>query len=184
MTTQNFLKKNLIIRINRLLELKILTIKDVSIKYVNWLKNPNVMKYTEQKNLTHNLISTKNFVDQKLKSDCDFLFGIYYKKKHIGNIKLGPINWKKLSTQISFFLGEESFWGKGIIPQVIKKLIEFASKKLNINEINAGYYEENFASAKVFEKCLFKKVSKKVKFDKHKQKYLKIIHVKKKIYKV
>ena len=113
-----------------------------------------------------------------------FYLEFIVKKKHIGNIKLGPINWKKLSTQISFFLGEESFWGKGIIPQVIKKLIEFASKKLNINEINAGYYEENFASAKVFEKCLFKKVSKKVKFDKHKQKYLKIIYVKKKIYKV
>ena len=77
MKSQNFLKKNLILKINSVLELKILTAKDVSIKYVNWLKNPNIMKFTEQKNLKHNLASTKNFVAQKLKSDCDFLFGIF-----------------------------------------------------------------------------------------------------------
>ena len=181
MKSQNFLKKNLILKINSVLELKILTAKDVSIKYVNWLKNPNIMKYTEQKNLKHNLASTKNFVAQKLKSDCDFLFGIFYKKKHIGNIKLGPINWKKFETQISFFIGEESLWGKSIIPQVIEKLIEYSSIKLSLNEINAGYYEKNFASAKVFEKCLFKKVSEKIKYDKKNEKYFKVIYVNKKI---
>ena len=181
MKSQSFLKKNLIIKINSKLELKVLTSKDVSIHYVNWLKNPYIMQYTEQKNLKHSLASTKKFVDQKLKSNCDFLFGIFYRKKHIGNIKLGPINWKKFETQLSFFIGEESLWGKGIIPQVIEKLIEYSSKKLNLNEINAGYYEKNFASAKVFEKCLFKKVSEKIKYDKNEEKYFKVIYVNKKI---
>ena len=35
------------------------------------------------------------FVEEKLQSKFDFLFGIFLNNNHLGNIKLGPIDWEK-----------------------------------------------------------------------------------------
>ena len=61
------------------------------------------------------------FVDEKYKSDVDILFGIYFEKIHVGNIKLGPIDWKNGEGEVSYIIGEKRFWGMGLagMPQAI-----------------------------------------------------------------
>ena len=101
---------------------KILKKSDVTPKYISWLNDYEVTQFTEQKYLKHNYESVLNFVIEKYKSEQDFLFGIFYKNSHIGNMKLGPIKWEHKSAEISFFIGEKDFWGKGIATKCIKKL--------------------------------------------------------------
>ena len=77
--------------------LKELQIKDVTKEYVSWMNNKEIMKYTEI-DKKQNLKSVKAYVKDKSKSKYEYLFGIYVNeknnlKKHIGNIKLGPINF-------------------------------------------------------------------------------------------
>ena len=67
------------------------------------------------------------------------MFGIFLNDNHLGNIKLGPIDWAKREAQISFFLGEKKIWGKGIMFKVIKKLLSFSFQTLKLTEIKAGY---------------------------------------------
>ena len=55
------------------------------------MNNKSIVKYTEQRYYKHTEQSVKKFVDKKFKSKNNFLFGIFFHKKHIGNIKLGPI---------------------------------------------------------------------------------------------
>ena len=112
------------------------------------------MKFTEQNKKNHTLESTIKFVEEKFQSKFDFLFGIFLNNNHLGNIKL--IDWAKREAQISFFLGEKKFWGKGIMFKVIKKLLSFAFQTLRLIEIKAGYDKKNIASAKIFEKCNFR----------------------------
>ena len=81
---------------------------------------------------------------------------LFIKKKHVGNIKLGKINWEHKNTEVSFFIGDKKFWGKGIASNSLKKVVSFATNTLNLKKINAGYYENNFGSAKVFSNCNFK----------------------------
>ena len=59
--------------------MRIISKKDVSLKYLNWLKSYEVMKFTEQNKKKHTLKSTKDFVEEKLLSNCDLLFGIFLK---------------------------------------------------------------------------------------------------------
>ena len=113
------------------------------------------MKFTEQNKKKHTIKSTKVFVEEKLLSNYDLLFGIFFKNEHIGNTKLGPIDWEKKEAQVSFFLGEKNFWGQGIMPKVINTILSYAFKSLKLLEIKAGYEKKNLASAKVFEKCGF-----------------------------
>tara|TARA_B100000795_G_scaffold111743_1_gene82593 strand:+ start:394 stop:948 length:555 start_codon:yes stop_codon:yes gene_type:complete len=135
--------------------LRIVTKKDVSDNYVRWMNDNEMTKYTEQRYQKHSIENIEMFVDDKFKSKSDLLFGIFFEKMHIGNIKIGPVKWEHLSSEISFFIGEKNFLGKGIMSATVNKVVNFAFLELGLEKINAGYYEKNIASAKLFEKCGF-----------------------------
>ena len=107
--------------------------KDISNKYQNWMNDFEVHKYTEQKYIKHSLADIRNFVREKNKSKNEFLYGIFLKKNnlniHIGNIKLGPINFIHKYAEISYFIGEKELWGKGYTTLAIKEIIKIAKKK-------------------------------------------------------
>jgi|TARA_B100000795_G_scaffold256721_1_gene229364 ribosomal-protein-alanine N-acetyltransferase len=133
--------------------------KDISKEYQNWLNDFEVQRYTEQKYKKHSLADVRNFVREKNKSKNEFLYGIFLKKNnlntHIGNIKLGPINFTHKSAQISYFIGEKELWGNGYTTLAIKEIIKIAKKK-GVKKLKAGLYEPNIGSEKVLIKNGFK----------------------------
>ena len=145
------------------IELRILESKDVNSVYVSWLNNKQIVKFTEQKGMVHSLESVKQYVNEKFLSENEYLFGIYKKSKHIGNIKLGPVDFVHKTAEISFFIGQVDEWGKGIMTKVINKLVTHAFENLGIEKISAGCYDENLGSKKVLIKCGFKIEGIKVK---------------------
>ena len=106
------MNKDIILRVNDQIHLKILKVSDVNESYVKWLNDYEVTKYTEQRYFKHDVKRVKKFVDEKYKSENDLLFGIYFENLHIGNIKLGPIIWEHKSANISYIIGNKSFWRK------------------------------------------------------------------------
>ena len=149
------MEKDSKIRVDEKIHLRTIVVEDVSENYVNWLNDYEVTKYTEQKYFKHTLESVANFVNQKYHSNNDLLFGIFLENSHIGNIKLGNINLHHMSSEISYFIGNKNFWGKGIASKCVRCVVEYAIKELDLKKINAGYYEGNEGSAKVLEKCGF-----------------------------
>ena len=127
--------------------------KDIGLKYQKWMNDTEVHKYTEQRHKKHSLKDIKDFVIQKNKSKYEFLYGIFLKKtkSHIGNIKLGPINFIHKVAEISYFIGEKELWRKGYATEAIRKIIKIARKK-KIKKLKAGLHEINFGSKKVLEK--------------------------------
>jgi len=149
--------KNLILlKVNEKCFLRPLTKEDVSDNYISWLNDYEVMKFTEQKYHKHSKGDVEKFVNQKFESKSDFLFGIFYENKHIGNIKLGPILWEHRSAVITYFIGEKSYWGNGIATIVVEKVVNFGITDLSLEKIHAGYYSNNYASGKVLANCGFK----------------------------
>jgi [ribosomal protein S5]-alanine N-acetyltransferase len=133
--------------------------KDISKKYQNWMNDFEVHKYTEQKYIKHSLINIRNFVREKNKSKNEFLYGIFLKRNifkiHIGNIKLGPINFIHKTGEISYFIGEKELRGKGYTTLAIKEIIKIA-KKMGLKKLKAALYEMNIGSKKVLIKNGFK----------------------------
>jgi len=133
--------------------------KDISKKYLNWMNDPLVHEYTEQKNIKHSLATISKFVKEKNRCKNEFLYGIFLKKTnsyiHIGNIKLGPINSVHKNAEISYFIGEKELWGKGYSTIAIEKIIKLA-KKMGIKKLRASLYEMNIGSKKVLTKNNFK----------------------------
>ena len=133
--------------------------KDISKKYLTWMNDLEVHKYTEQKYIKHSKTKIRKFVKEKNKSKNEFLYGIFLKRNnlytHIGNIKLGPVNFNHKFSNISYFIGEREMWGKGYTTLAIKEIIKIA-KKMGLKKLKAGLHEMNIGSKKVLEKNNFK----------------------------
>ncbi len=76
-------------------------------------------------------------------------------QKHIGNIKLGPINYLHSIACLSLFIGDRNSWGNGYATDAIRLISEWSFAHLKLFKLHAYIYAENVASAKAFKKAGF-----------------------------
>lgn len=142
--------KNKIILNESFFYLRILTDKDYTSEYKEWLNDPNINQYLETRHHIQDENSIKTFVKKMYQSSDSYLFGIFVKKgdQHIGNIKLGPIHQKYFSADISYFIGNKAYHGQRIATKAIGLIKTFAFEVLDLYKLKAGYYENNIGSKK------------------------------------
>lgn len=124
---------------------------DVTENYVAWMNDPEVVRYTEQKFMSHTVETVTRFVDEIWQAEDSFLFGIFIDEKHVGNIKLGPINIYHQHAGLSYIIGDKKFWGKGVARASIAAVIAFGFLNINLHKIWATCFDENTASVRALE---------------------------------
>ena len=149
------IKRKLELQIQNGLRLKVLLPSDVTSDYVAWMNDIAVTAYTEQSDFKHTRSSVLDFVKAKLASASEYLFGIWFNDLHIGNIKLGPINFRHSRAEISYIIGRKEFWGQGFATKAITRVVAFAFDDLLIEKLCAGVYSDNIGSCKALEKSGF-----------------------------
>jgi RimJ/RimL family protein N-acetyltransferase len=90
----------------------------------------------------------------------DFVvFTIYHKgdKRPIGSVGFNRINWVNRNANIFGTIGETEYWGRGIIGEATKLLINYGFTELNFHKIYAGVITPNARSLRAAEKLGFKK---------------------------
>jgi [ribosomal protein S5]-alanine N-acetyltransferase len=75
--------------------------------------------------------------------------------RHIGNIKIGPINQIHRFADIGLLIGERDCWGKGYATEALRLVTNYAFKTLNLHKLTAGCYDGNKGSEKAFIKAGF-----------------------------
>src|SRR5262249_39270580 len=75
--------------------------------------------------------------------------------RHIGNIKLGPIQWIHRFADIGLLIGEKDCWGRGYATEAIRLVTDYAFCELNLHKLAAGCYDLNQGSIKAFQKVGF-----------------------------
>lgn len=133
---------------------------DLTQTYCDWLNDPEVNRYLETRWKIQTLETIYNYwVDHVDQPDESWL-GIWSKKtdSHIGNIKLGPINWYHRRGDISLFIGTPVRFGKGYGSEAINLMVDHAFNNLNLHKVTAGIYSGNTGSIKAFGKCGFNHV--------------------------
>ena len=140
---------------NDIIYLKGITQEDVTINYIEWMNDSDINSYLETRFIYQSETQIRQFVQEKTGCLEEQLFGIFVKdgSKHIGNIKLGPINWIHRRADISLLIGDKNWWGKGIATQAIDLISSFAITTLNLNKLMAGAYKDNKGSIRAFQKC-------------------------------
>jgi ribosomal-protein-alanine N-acetyltransferase len=137
--------------------LRVINEKDLEGRYFDWLNDCEVTKYLETgffPNSSENMLKYFNDVGRNVNN---VLLAIIDAKtnKHIGNIRLGPINWIHRNAFLGIIVGEKEFWGKGYATESIKLMVEYGFDRLNLHKISAGVNNYNTASLKAFERVGF-----------------------------
>lgn len=125
---------------------------DVSDEYIQWLNDPLINQYLETRHQQQDLKSILRFVNEMQANPNEHLFTIRVKEtnKHIGNIKVGNINTYHNIAEVSLFIGDKSYWGRGIASHAIQLISSFSIKNLKLRKLCAGAYKQNIASTKAF----------------------------------
>ena len=62
---------------------------------------------------------------------------------------------KSSEAEIGYWIGRP-YWGQGLIPEAVERLLARCFKELNLEVVWCGYYDGNTKSKRVCEKCGFK----------------------------
>lgn len=130
-----------------------LCVEDALTSY-KWRNNPNIWKYTLNK--ANKVITPEietEWIQKVLNNKNEKRFAIIADGQYIGNTYL--TNIENGNAKFHIFIGEESFWGKGIATEVVKQVLDFAKKELKLNTIHFNPSIDNIAILKLYRKIGF-----------------------------
>ena len=135
--------------------LRLLTLADCTEAYVGWLQDPQVNQYLETRWSPQTLQSVRDFVASMVDSPHSYLFAIVDRsdQRHVGNLKVGPINDKHRHADVSYFIGERDRWGKGLATDAIRVATRLAFERLALHRVQAGVYGANQGSCRALERA-------------------------------
>jgi diamine N-acetyltransferase len=132
-----------------------LKISDASISW-KWRNDPHIWKLTGRK---WNNKVTKQMEEQWLemvllnKNEKRFAICVNKNKKYVGNVQLTDI--KNSKAQFHIFIGEKSYWGKGIATKATKLILDYGFDMLKLNEVYLYVKKDNLAAINAYKKCGF-----------------------------
>ncbi len=129
---------------------------DVSSEWVSWLNNKKINKYSNQRFLKHSVKTQKEFIRKKIKDKSSRMFAIFYLKQHIGIIELTKIDNVHKNCIVSFMIGNNKYWNKGLASEALRQILDIGFKTLKLKKITSSTYADNIGSERVMLKNGFK----------------------------
>lgn len=143
--------KTEIIETERLL-IKPFTTEFLTDKYVSWLNNPEVVKYSEQRHHKHCIDSCFEYIES-LSSSSAMMWAIVRKKEndHIGNINV-YIDEKNSLGDIGIMIGETDAWSGGYGTEAFSGVMNYLFDELELRKVTAGCIADNKGMVKIMQK--------------------------------
>ena len=88
--------------------LRLLREDDIDDRYLSWFRDPLITRYLEAKNITRE--DALGHLHHGQKEKLRFLYAICTKEdgRHIGNIKIGDINYKAMTSDLVTVVGDRA----------------------------------------------------------------------------
>lgn len=128
---------------------------DVGEEYISWLSDPEVTRYLEIRFTVQTIQGAREFISAMNASEDSLFLGMFLKSRatHIGNIKLGPMDWHHRRGDIGLVIGDKVQWGKGYATEAIRGVTDYAFGVLEMHKLSAGLYDANEGSRRAFLKA-------------------------------
>ncbi len=113
-------------------------------RYVSWLNDPQVVRFSEQRHRHHSMESCGAYLAQMQHSDGWFL-AIEVEGSnigHIGNISVA-IDQPNLSADLSIMIGEKRAWGRGYASLAWSAVMQHLLEDAGMRRVTAGTMEVN-----------------------------------------
>ncbi len=121
--------------------------------YVDWLNNPDVVKYSEQRHKNHTLESCRQYYEAMLVSDDLFLAieateGGY---GHIGNLGVAFDKHNQVA-DVSILVGEKNIWGRGFATIAWNAVLGYLLREEAVRKVTAGTMSINTPMLRLIER--------------------------------
>ncbi len=125
-------------------------------EYLSWLNNTEVNKYLDFEG-SYSFESLKNYLEEVEKDDILFwAIVVTNSGKHIGNIKINPIDWVKKSGEYGIMMGDITEWRKGYAFEASRAIIDHCFEpSIGLVQITLGVFSENVGAVKLYKKLGF-----------------------------
>ncbi len=119
-------------------------------EYVSWLNDPEVYKYLETGG-DYTMEKLDEFLKEVEKKNI-FFWGIHLKSnsKHIGNIKIDPVNTKNKLGEYAILMGDRSEWKKGYAKEASIEVIKFCFEVIGLRKITLGVIDDNLSAVQLY----------------------------------
>lgn len=126
--------------------------KYLTLKYVNWLNDPEIVRYSQQRNMAHTLESCRDYY-KSFEGSPNYFWAIVSKDLgHIGNIN-AYIDEENGIADIGILIGEKKVWRQGYAVEAWKAACQYLFSQRDIRKITAGTLSVNNNMLKVMEKA-------------------------------
>ena len=112
---------------------------------------------------------TQLILDKFISNDKTFAIVLKENNKLIGSLGIEEYGMEEKLSEFFNYNGREigyvlskDYWGKGIMPEAVKTVIDYLFNVKNLDFLTCGYYDFNIQSKRVQEKCGFKPYRKLV----------------------
>jgi RimJ/RimL family protein N-acetyltransferase len=131
---------------------------DLNETYLAWLNDAEVTRYMETGTFPATMHDLEKFYEAVTGSRSEVIFAIADRKsdRHIGNVKLGPINWVHRHATFGIMIGEKGFWARGIGQEATRLAVEYAFERLNLNRVTLGVFAEHESAVRCYEDVGFR----------------------------
>lgn len=124
--------------------------------YVAWLKDPDVIRYTELRAEHATVPAIRDYISATRADPRAAIWRILIDAHgHVGNIRLSGIERDHRRAAVAILIGARVCWGEGIAPRAIELLASYALGAFGLRKLTAGIYASHMRSRRAFEKAGF-----------------------------
>ena len=142
---------------NEITILKPFSKKFISAEYLGWLNDKQVSRYILKAKENTSFDDLKLFTTKMIESPYNYFFAILYKKNfaHIGNVRIGPIDFNSLESGFGILIGNKNFHNVGIGFEVMNAVKDFSFNYLKLKKLNFLSVKNHVASKNLYIKSGF-----------------------------
>jgi len=123
----------------------------------DWRNEPEIKKFTREY-IELSMQNQMQWLESLAKDKNTIMFAVETKKgKLIGCTGLTYIDWKNRGAEVSIYIGEKRYKGRGYGTDTLKTLMDYGFRELNMHMLFGEIFEYNKANIGLFEKCGFKR---------------------------
>ena len=133
--------------------LRPLEMADVDGGYLSWVNNAELGRFMSSMVFPSSRRRLEKYVAAQLDDPSIVFFAVCDKQtdEHVGNIKLGPINWPSRKAEYGRLFGPAAR-GKGFGSEAVRLVLRYAFEVLGLNKVTAGCISTNKGAIRSNEK--------------------------------
>ena len=110
----------------------------VTEEYVSWLRDAKVNRYLLKPTSAITIEQTRNYCEEMIISENDLFFAIIFKenRRHIGNVRIGTIDFDSKVSRFSMMIGDRRYHNQGIGTDIVSKCIDYCFYELDMKKFS------------------------------------------------